>query len=74
MLNLPAVDPLDSALIRLNELMDADSTDAVEDEIAALQKPLIDAGLVREWGHSPTGCFWALTEAGVERSKALGAL
>jgi hypothetical protein len=62
----------DEALCRAATLFLEDGSDAVDKELEQLLPPLIEAGYVREWGHSATGSFWAFTEAGRQRAAELG--
>jgi hypothetical protein len=66
------VDDLDKTLCRAWELFDEDDLDSVDAELGELLPALVDAGYVRESGHSPTGSFWAFTKPGVKRAEELG--
>jgi len=73
----PAVCDPDEALCRLwDALEDNDEREADWDDAERVVNPLLDAliepGYVETWGHSPTGCFWAITPAGHERLCELG--
>jgi len=46
--------------------------DSVEPLVNPLLDVLVAAGFAEAWGHSDTGCIWALTYAGHERLRALG--
>jgi DNA-binding PadR family transcriptional regulator len=54
------------------EANDADDWDNVERQVNPLLYQLVDAGYVEEWGRSPTGSIWAISDAGHERLEALG--
>jgi hypothetical protein len=66
------MDALDKALLRAHERFIEDGSDAVEAELGDLLPDLAKAGYVRESGHSPTGFFWAFTDAGIARGEELG--
>ncbi len=71
-----AVDP-DDALCRLWDALDDGAEnmtdwDAVEPLVNPLLDALVDAGYVEAWGHSETGCMWAINDEGHERLRALG--
>jgi hypothetical protein len=66
------MDTLDGALRRAKEIFLEDLSDETDSELAALLPALVEAGYVRESGHSPTGSFWAFTAAGHARADALG--
>lgn len=66
------MDPLDTKLCRAREIFLSDMSDETEAELDVILPDLIAAGYIQESGHSPTGSFWAFTEAGVERRKELG--
>jgi hypothetical protein len=63
---------IDEALCRVWELGLQDLSDEVDRELGTLLPSLVEAGFVKEWGHSPTGSFWAYTEAGIRRIEELG--
>jgi hypothetical protein len=67
-----SMDPVDEALCRAWQLFLEDLSDEVDEELKKLLPRLIEAGYVSESGHSPTGSFWAFTEAGVKRAEELG--
>ena len=54
------------------ELEWADLGAQIEPELNKLLDALVAAGYVEEWGHSPTGSLWAITEAGHSRLAMLG--
>jgi hypothetical protein len=68
------MDSLDDAIFRAHEIFLGDLSDATDAELDNLLPPLIEAGYVKEWGHSPTGSFWAFTESGIRRGEELGCL
>jgi hypothetical protein len=68
------MDDLDDALCRAHEIFVGDLSDATEGELDDLLPRLVEAGYVKETGHSPTGSFWAFTESGVRRGEELGCL
>jgi hypothetical protein len=62
----------DEAICRVWDVLDSDLTfDRVEEAVNPLLDALEDAGYVEQWGHSDTGCFWAITAAGHERLRTL---
>lgn len=66
------MDAIDEALCRAWSLSLEDPSDDVAEELETVLPFLIQAGYVRESGHSATGSFWAFTDAGVKRAKKLG--
>jgi hypothetical protein len=66
------VDTLDRDLCRAHEIFMGNMSDETEAELDEILPALIEAGYIGESGHSPTGSFWAFTEAGVKRGKELG--
>ncbi|MGH2682096.1 MAG: hypothetical protein ACRDIX_02560 [Actinomycetota bacterium] len=58
------MNPVDEVLYRVWQLSLGDPSDEVDEELEKLPPRLIEAGYVSESGHSPTGSFWAFTEAG----------
>jgi predicted hydrocarbon binding protein len=66
------LDALDKALCRAWQLALEDDSDAVDEELGKLLPKLVEAGLIEETGHSPTGFFWAFTKIGVGRVEELG--
>lgn len=69
-----SMNPLDDALCRAHEIALGAFSDATETELDDLLPRLVEAGYVKETGHSPTGSFWAFTESGVRRGEELGCL
>jgi hypothetical protein len=67
-----SMDKLDRDLCRAHEIFMENLSDETDTELAKILPALIEAGYVKESGHSPTGSFWAFTKAGVERGKELG--
>jgi hypothetical protein len=72
-----AVRDPDDALGRLWDALEENAQRKVDwDETEPVINPLLDAlteaGYVITWGHSPSGCFWAITYEGHERLRALG--
>lgn len=68
------MDSLDDALCQAHEIFLGDLSDETDAELDDLLPPLVEAGYVKETGHSPTGSFWAFTESGVRRGEELGCL
>ena len=68
------MDSFDDALGRAHEIFLGDPSDEADAELDHLLPRLVEAGYVKETGHSPTGSFWALTESGVRRGEELGCL
>jgi hypothetical protein len=68
-----AADP-DQALCRVWEVLERAEADweRVERQVNPLLYQLVEAGYVEEWGSSPTGSFWAITEQGHVRLAELG--
>jgi hypothetical protein len=66
------MDPFDEALCRAWSLFLEDPSDVRDEEFEQLLPALIEAGYAKEWGHSPTGSFWAFTETGCTRAVELG--
>jgi hypothetical protein len=69
-----AADP-DDALCRVWDALDGSvDTDwpTVESVVNPLLDVLVEAGYVEAWGHSDTGCIWAIKYEGHERLRALG--
>jgi hypothetical protein len=65
----------DDALCRVWDALeadDADDWDRVEQTVNPLLDALIEVGYVEQWGHSPTGCFWAISLPGHERLRKRG--
>jgi hypothetical protein len=67
----------DDALCRLWDALDDSAEnitdwDAVELLVNPLLDVLVDAGYVEAWGHSDSGCIWAIKPEGHERLRALG--
>ena len=65
----------DEALCRVWDTLEADDAadfDRIGETVNQLLDPLVDAGYVEQWGHSRTGCFWAITSAGHQRLRELG--
>jgi hypothetical protein len=68
----PVTDP-DEALRRTWELLDSEKDwDQIEAELEDVLDALVFAGYVEEWGHSPSGSLWAISDAGHERLAVLG--
>jgi hypothetical protein len=64
----PVVRDPDEALRRAWDLLESDMDwDDVERELNKVFDALVTAGYVEEWGQSPTGLLWAITDAGHNR-------
>ncbi len=69
----PGVSDPDEALRRAWDLLESEGDwDHIESELESVLDTLVTAGYAEEWGHSPTGSLWAITEAGHARLAALG--
>ena len=68
------MEDLDKALCRAQEIFLGELSDETDEELHDLLPPLVEAGYVKESGHSPTGFFWAFTRSGVKRGKELDCL
>jgi hypothetical protein len=68
----PITDP-DEALGRMVDLVESDKRwDEIGPEVNNCVDALGDAGYVEEFGHSPTGSLWRISDAGHDRLAALG--
>ena len=68
------MEDLDKALCRAHEIFLGELSDETDEELHDLLLLLVEAGYVKESGHSPTGSFWAFTRSGVKRGKELDCL
>jgi hypothetical protein len=67
------IENLDEALRHVEDLVTSElDWDQIEPELEKALDVLVGAGYVEEWGHSPTGSIWAITNAGHDRLAALG--
>jgi hypothetical protein len=67
----------DDALCRVSDALDESAEnmtgwDTVEPVVNPLLDVLVEAGYLEAWGHSDSGCIWAITYEGHERLRALG--
>ncbi len=62
----------DDALCRVWDALDKSEWIRIEGIVNPLIDALVDAGYAEQWGHSDSGCFWAITPAGHARLCALG--
>jgi hypothetical protein len=68
------VDDPDAALIRAWDLFGSDYADRreIEPELNRCIDAMVVAGYAEEWGHSPTGSLWRISDAGHDRLAELG--
>jgi hypothetical protein len=68
----PITDP-DEALCRVLDLVVSDKDwDEIGPDLNNCLDALVSAGYVEEFGHSPTGSLWRISDAGHDRRAALG--
>jgi hypothetical protein len=68
----PVIRDPDEALCRARDLLESNMDwNDVEHELNKVFDALVTAGYVEEWGQSPTGLLWAITDAGHSRLATL---
>jgi hypothetical protein len=69
----PVSDP-DTALCRMWDLLDSDHVEwnEIAPGLNNCLDALVAAGYVEEFGHSPTGSLWQISDAGHDRLAGLG--